>query len=162
MFVEHPQNAVSDHLLGPVRDETGSCRPWPNHVGSRPVPGPCARASGLGTLSTKTWKAATDDSSGWNETRRSSFGSRKPAAANEATVIPRHSMGLPYMPTLTPQTHPTDRHIWQSHGVSGIYKLIVQRIVGVTVRSFELTGMSRLKRWPHRRTVWYEEEPVLF
>ena len=34
--------------------------------------------------------------------------------------IPRHSMGLPYMPTLTPKTAPTDRHIWQSHGVSGI------------------------------------------
>ena len=32
----------------------------------------------------------------------------------EAT-IPRHSMGLPYIPTLTPQTTPTDRHIWQSH-----------------------------------------------
>ena len=28
-------------------------------------------------------------------------------------------MGLSYMPTLTPQTTPTDRHIWQSHGVSG-------------------------------------------
>ena len=26
---------------------------------------------------------------------------------------------LPYMPTLTPQTTPTDRHIWQSHGVFG-------------------------------------------
>ena len=26
---------------------------------------------------------------------------------------------MPYMPTLTPKTTPTDRHIWQSHGVSG-------------------------------------------
>ena len=25
--------------------------------------------------------------------------------------VPRHSMGLPYMPTLTPKTTPTDRHI---------------------------------------------------
>ena len=31
---------------------------------------------------------------------------------------PKHSMGLPYMPTLTPKTTPTDRHIWQSHGVT--------------------------------------------
>ena len=28
---------------------------------------------------------------------------------------------MPYMPTLTPQTTPTDRHIWQSHGASGVY-----------------------------------------
>ena len=51
----------------------------------------------------------------------------------EAT-IPRHSMGLAiYLPTLTPQTTPTDRHIWQSHGVSGIYDLndgeLVDRLV---------------------------------
>ena len=26
---------------------------------------------------------------------------------------------MPYMPTLTPKTTPTDRHIWQSHGVFG-------------------------------------------
>ena len=28
---------------------------------------------------------------------------------------------MPYMATLTPQTTPTDRHIWQSHGESGIH-----------------------------------------
>ena len=32
---------------------------------------------------------------------------------------PKHSMYAIYMPTLTPKTTPTDRHIWQSHGVSG-------------------------------------------
>ena len=39
--------------------------------------------------------------------------------------IPRRNpwdiMGLPCMPTLTPSQPPQYRHIWQSHGVSGIF-----------------------------------------
>ena len=41
---------------------------------------------------------------------------------------------MPYMPTLTPKTTPTDRHIWQSHGVSGIE----------TIRSNVLVDSTRL------------------
>ena len=48
---------------------------------------------------------------------------------------PRHSMGLPYMPTLTPKTTPTDRHIWQSHGVSGS-KLTIVRARSSTCLAF--------------------------
>ena len=35
------------------------------------------------------------------------------------TTVPRHSMGLPYMPTLTPKATPTDRHIWHTWSVWG-------------------------------------------
>ena len=44
-----------------------------------------------------------------------------PQARIKHTTYPRHSMYMQYMPTLTPNTTPTDRHIWQSHGVSGYY-----------------------------------------
>ena len=37
----------------------------------------------------------------------------------QQVIYPRHSMGLPYMPTLTPKTTPMGRHMWQSHGVFG-------------------------------------------
>ena len=40
--------------------------------------------------------------------------------SEKVTYTQTRLMGLPYMPTLGPQTTPTDRHLWQSHGVSGI------------------------------------------
>ena len=46
---------------------------------------------------------------------------RKPAGhllePSVSGYLPIHSMGLPYMPTLTPQTTPTDRHIWHTWSV---------------------------------------------
>ena len=42
----------------------------------------------------------------------------------EQNSYPKHSMGLPYAidaAPLTPKTTPTDRHIWQSHGVFGYH-----------------------------------------
>ena len=42
-----------------------------------------------------------------------------PSGSEHPHSTPKHSMGLEYMPTLTPQTTPSDRHIWQSRGVSG-------------------------------------------
>ena len=42
--------------------------------------------------------------------------------------MPRHSMGLPHMPTLTPKTTPTDRQIWQSHGVFGMEFITLGRM----------------------------------
>ena len=39
--------------------------------------------------------------------------------AGERDMAPMQT-GLAYMHTLTPQTTPIDRHIWQSHGASGV------------------------------------------
>ena len=46
--------------------------------------------------------------------------SKSPSSSHSAPIHPiPDTPCMPYMPTLTPKTTPTDRHIWQSRGVSG-------------------------------------------
>ena len=55
----------------------------------------------------------TPDNPDWNEFL-STNGSLAVIFSVNGPIYPRHSMGLPYMLTLTPQTTPTDRHIWHT------------------------------------------------
>ena len=60
------------------------------------------------------------------------------------------------MPTLTPQTTPTDRHIWQSHGASGYGTLYWDSRTGrvrlpLLVKSFTAVAAVELQRRHTRR-----------